>query len=80
MVLLECRLEVLVERLAQSNRGRADDNPKTISKRLATFYDSTAKVIDAYESGLRIERVNAENSIEDVFVDVQNVLRKRRII
>ena len=80
VILLECAPDVLVERLAQSSRGRADDNPDTISKRLATFNDSTSKVITAYESRAKLERVNAGNSIEDVFAAVQEVLRRKGLI
>ncbi|KAE9413730.1 hypothetical protein Angca_007777 [Angiostrongylus cantonensis] len=64
--------KVLVERLLHRAKtsGRADDNMETIKKRLKTFIDATAPVVDYYEKKKKLIRIKAEGSIDEIFAVV----------
>ncbi|RNA23200.1 adenylate kinase isoenzyme 1 isoform X2 [Brachionus plicatilis] len=49
--------------------GRVDDNEETIKQRLETFHSVTSPVIDYYQN-----KINAENSPDEVFKEVQKHL------
>jgi len=70
IIYFELSDETMTSRLLQ--RGRADDNPETISKRLTNFHKKSKPVITAYAG--KCSKVNAEKRVEEVFVDVKTVL------
>ena len=53
--------------------GRVDDNEETIKQRLETFHKVTKPVIDHYEKQNKLRKVSAENSPDNVFLEVQKV-------
>ena len=53
--------------------GRVDDNEETIKHRLDTFHKLTKPVIDHYDKQNKLRKVNAENSPDLVFKEVQTV-------
>ncbi|KAJ6420906.1 hypothetical protein OIU84_028313 [Salix udensis] len=57
-------------------QGRADDNPVTIEKRLKVFKESTLPVINYYSSKGKVQKINAQRSVEQVFDDIRNVFSK----
>ena len=59
--------------------GRVDDNEETIKKRLKTFHDITKPVIDHYSKEHKVEKIAAEKSADDVFLDVENAFLSRGI-
>jgi adenylate kinase len=67
----------LIERLLRRAReeDRADDTPETIRHRMREYEAKTAPVVDYYsESGVRVERVNGEGEVQDVYARVRKVL------
>jgi len=63
-----CMRERLLERAKSS--GRVDDNEETIKKRLKTFEDQTLPVLDVYEKVGKVQKINAERGIDEIFTDV----------
>jgi len=70
IIYFELSDETMTSRLLK--RGRTDDNAQTISKRLNSFHKKSKPVITAYES--KCSKINAERTVEEVFVDVRAVL------
>ncbi|KAK5977658.1 hypothetical protein GCK32_009289 [Trichostrongylus colubriformis] len=70
--------DVLVQRLLHRAKtsGRADDNMETIKKRLKTFTNATAPVVDYYEKKKKLIRIKAQGTIEEIFTVVQQHLDK----
>uniref|UniRef100_A0A914WZA7 Adenylate kinase n=1 Tax=Plectus sambesii TaxID=2011161 RepID=A0A914WZA7_9BILA len=70
--------KVLVDRCMKRGEtsGRADDNIETIKKRLHTFNNATAPVVDYYQKKNKLVRIVAEGSIDDIFKVVQETLDK----
>lgn len=62
VILLEAPESVLVERMRQ--RGRQDDTPEAITRRLAIYRSDTAPLIEIYRD--RIVRVDATGEVERV--------------
>ncbi|VDM62963.1 unnamed protein product [Angiostrongylus costaricensis] len=61
--------EILIERLLNRAKtsGRVDDNMETIKKRLQTFKNATAPVVDYYEKKNKLARINAHGSVDEIF-------------
>lgn len=53
--------------------GRVDDNEETIKQRLHTFHQVTTPVIDYYQKQNKLKKINAENSPDEVFNQVEKV-------
>ncbi|GAB3034947.1 adenylate kinase [Natronobiforma cellulositropha] len=62
--------ETVEERLIQ----RDDDTEETVTERLRVYHENTAPVIDLYDERGVLERVDGEQSPEDVWADVQAVI------
>lgn len=72
-VLLVASDEHLVQALI--NRGRSDDQPEVITRRIKIFKQNISSLLQYYESkSIHVYKVNAQQSIEDVFKDVRKVL------
>uniref|UniRef100_A0A7E4VTX9 adenylate kinase n=1 Tax=Panagrellus redivivus TaxID=6233 RepID=A0A7E4VTX9_PANRE len=56
--------------------GRSDDNAATIKNRLDTFLKKTQPVVDYYNKRGKLVKIDAERSIDAIFVDVTAVLDK----
>ncbi|XP_052093470.1 adenylate kinase isoenzyme 5-like isoform X2 [Mytilus californianus] len=59
--------------------GRVDDNEETIKKRLKTFRDNNNAVIEYYSKENKVERISAENSVDEVFAEVVRAFEDRGI-
>lgn len=55
---------------------RADDNEKTISQRLDVYESSTKPLIDYYKVSGRYYEINGDQSMEKVYEDIQDALKK----
>ncbi len=64
--------ESLVARLLK--RGRADDTEKTIKNRIRVYHKATAPLVDYYRKKEALVQVNGDQSIEDVFKEIEAVL------
>jgi len=63
-ILIDVPDEVLIGRLAA--RGRADDEPATVARRLAIYHEQTAPLIAYYERDGRLMRVDGQGDAETV--------------
>ncbi|NIM19192.1 MAG: adenylate kinase [Candidatus Latescibacteria bacterium] len=64
--------EVLMERLLA--RKRADDTKETIQNRIKVYHEMTTPLIEYYEKKGVLIRVNGDQSIEEVFKDIDEIL------
>jgi len=64
--------EVLFERLA--SRGRADDKPEVIRRRLDAYRQQTEPLLDYYRSKGLLKTIDGSGSVEDVFGRAEVVL------
>jgi adenylate kinase len=53
---------------------RKDDNEKTLKKRLDAFHSSTKPILQYYKSHNILEEIQADNSVENIWKDIQNRL------
>jgi len=68
--------EVLTERLLSRGQtsGRTDDNEEAIKKRLVTYHSQSQPVVTAYDAKGLVKRVNAMQTPDAVFADVETAL------
>lgn len=59
---------------------RADDTPEGIKKRLEIFHRDTQPVIEYYRGLEKLVDIQGEQSIEEVFKDIETALKEREII
>lgn len=55
---------------------RADDNAEAIERRLDIYYKETEPVINYYYQSYRLDKVNGEQSIEDVAKEIDLIIHK----
>ncbi|XP_057665349.1 adenylate kinase isoenzyme 1 isoform X4 [Diorhabda carinulata] len=74
IIFFEASEDTLVKRLLgrAETSGRVDDNIDTIKKRLNTFNTYTNAILDHYS--LKLVRINAERSTDEIFQDVTKYL------
>ena len=53
---------------------RSDDNRETLIKRFGVFKEQSMPIVNKYEKVDKVRRINANQSAEKVFEDVQSVL------
>ncbi|KAJ4344616.1 bifunctional uridylate/adenylate kinase [Didymosphaeria variabile] len=70
--------DVMLERLLDRGKtsGRADDNIESIKKRFRTFVETSMPVVDEFESQKRVIKVNATQTPDEVYRDVQARLKE----
>src|SRR5918995_2278147 len=76
VILLRVSDEVATERLDARARqeGRADDSPAASRNRLRLYHELTEQVVDRYQlAGIEVV-VDGEQSMDDVFADIQDAL------
>ena len=56
--------------------GRIDDNEETITKRLQTFHEETTPISGYYGKQGKLVTIDANRHEEDVFGDVDEVLKR----
>lgn len=77
VLFFNCADQVCVDRClgrGASGSGRTDDNVESLKKRLATYRDSTMPIIDHFKGKDKVYEVNAAESPEAVFLNVQKIL------
>lgn len=72
VILLEVSDEEMLNRLL--SRGRADDTPETIQRRIQKYHSETADAIQYDAQKGQLIRINGEQSIEAVAADIENAL------
>jgi adenylate kinase len=76
VILLRVSDEVATERLEAraAQEGRADDSPEAIRNRLRLYHELTEQVVDRYQlAGIEVI-VDGEQTMDEVFVDIQGAL------
>jgi len=76
VILLQVSDEVATERLREraAQEGRADDSPEAIANRLRQYHELTELVVDRYQvAGIEVI-VDGEQTMDDVFVAIQDAL------
>ncbi|NUQ44222.1 MAG: adenylate kinase [Calditrichaceae bacterium] len=68
VILLEVSDREMMQRLLA--RKRADDTEETIKNRIAKYHAETVEAIRYYEEKGLLSRIDGEQSIEDVFADI----------
>ncbi|CAF1306530.1 unnamed protein product [Adineta ricciae] len=73
----DCDEKTSIDRCMERGRNseRADDNEETLKKRIATFKKLTEPAIEYYEKKNLIKHVDATKDVEQVYHDVQNVMK-----
>ena len=61
--------EVLIKRLL--NRGRKDDNEKTIKTRLKIYKETTEPLIEYYKDLSLLENINADGDLKTISADIK---------
>ena len=61
----DCSNKCMTDRLSKrgKKRGRVDDNPETIKKRLTTFEEQTVPVLDKYGQQDKVRKVTSDFNI-----------------
>lgn len=70
--------DVMLERLLNRGKtsGRADDNIESIKKRFRVFVETSMPVVDEFDSQKRVIKVNATQTPDEVYQDVQARLKE----
>lgn len=66
--------DINIKRLLE--RGRKDDTPELIKKRLALYYENTRPALDYYEGKGVLEEVDGTKTPEEVFKEVLSRVKK----
>ena len=71
--------EVLIQRLLKRAEleGRADDNEETIRVRMRVYREQTEPLLAYYQEKGLLEKVDGEQSIEEVQADLQALIRSK---
>lgn len=75
----DCPEETMRERLLNRGKtsGRSDDNEESIKKRFRTFVETSMPVVDHFASEGRVVKVDAKQTPEEVYKDVQKQFATR---
>ena len=71
----DCSAEEMRKRILGRNEGRADDNEKTIMKRIDVFEKETRPLAPMFEEQGLLVRIDCNRTKEEIFEDI-----KRKII
>jgi adenylate kinase len=71
----------MIDRITERSKtsGRADDNPETIKKRLATFTNETVPVVKEFELKGKVIKVDASKGKDEVYKNLSEELRKHSV-
>ncbi|CAE7617867.1 CMPK, partial [Symbiodinium pilosum] len=76
----DCSEAVMEARLLERGKtsGRSDDNIESIKKRFATYKQESLPVVEKFSSEGAMRRINAEQSLDEVWNCVQEVMRNEQ--
>jgi adenylate kinase len=74
VILLDVPDEVVVERLAGREQGRADDDPETVRERLRVYHRTTEPLVGYYEQRGLLRRIDGAQGPDAVHDDVRTAL------
>uniref|UniRef100_A0A2K6FVM5 Adenylate kinase isoenzyme 5 n=1 Tax=Propithecus coquereli TaxID=379532 RepID=A0A2K6FVM5_PROCO len=72
VICMDCSADTMTNRLLQRSQGspHTDDTTKTIAKRLEAYYRASIPVITYYETKTQLQKINAEGTPEEVFLQL----------
>ncbi|XP_069835581.1 UMP-CMP kinase [Dendropsophus ebraccatus] len=75
VLFFDCDNETCIARCLERGKssGRSDDNRESLEKRIQTYLQSTRPIIDLYEKRGKVRKVDASQSVDQVFSKVQEV-------
>lgn len=71
---LDVSEEECIRRL--SDRGRSDDTPEVIRKRLAIYYERTVPVLEYFEQHALLEKIDGDRDIDTIFEDLYGRIKR----
>lgn len=74
VLVLEVGRDELLSRLLA--RGRDDDTPETVAKRLDVYLEQTEPLIGYYEARGLVARINGEQSVDEVFGEIEAAVQE----
>ena len=77
LLYFECAAEIMKKRMLGRNEGRADDNEATMVKRIENFQKETVPILGAYEQEGKMIKINAEQTKEEVYAEVQKAFNEK---
>mmetsp|Transcript_28453 Transcript_28453/g.44813 ORF Transcript_28453/g.44813 Transcript_28453/m.44813 type:complete len:249 (-) Transcript_28453:32-778(-) len=77
VLFFECPYDILTSRLLERGKtsGRSDDSLDVIRKRFNTYRDESMPIIEMYEKEGKVRKIMADRSIEDVYAEVESILK-----
>ncbi|KAJ1171408.1 hypothetical protein NDU88_003270 [Pleurodeles waltl] len=72
VLVMDCSAETMMRRLLKRSKTSQDvsENMESIRKRVSTYFQVTEPVITYYESKALLCKINAEGTLEDIFLQV----------
>lgn len=64
--------ELAVNRMLE--RGRSDDTPEVIDRRIEQFYEKTQPIIDWFEDHFPLISIDASKSVDEIWADFDALL------
>ena len=75
----DCSVEEMKKRILGRNEGRADDNEKTILKRIDIFEKETRPLIPYFEKKGILVRIDCNRTKEEIFEDIKKKLTELKL-
>jgi len=77
----DCPASVMQQRLLNRGKtsGRSDDNAESIAKRFRTFEETSMPVVEYFEKGGKVVRVDATGGPEEVYEVVRRRIGERGV-
>lgn len=78
VLFFECPEDILTSRLLERGKtsGRSDDSIDVIRKRFNTYREESMPIIEMYEKKDIVAKIIADRSIDDVYKEVEALLRE----
>lgn len=79
VLFFDCPEDVMLKRLMERGKtsGRVDDNVESIKKRFKTFEETSMPVINMFASKNKVIKINCDQSVDEVYNDVQKNIKDR---
>ena len=75
----ECSNEEMKKRLMRKKEGKVDNNEKIISEKIDNFNKETLPILEVYQKNGKLIRINAEKSTEEIFEEVKNTIKEKKL-
>ena len=75
----ECSNDEMKKRLMKKQEGKTDNNEETISKKIENFHNETLPILEIYQKNGKLITINAEKSTEEIFDEVKNIIKEKKL-